>query len=196
METFKINMNEELNGVELTFSQKPDTRILTTLKDAGFRWHRVKKVWYAKRSETTLQVIAELKEGSSGTIIDDGPKATDAGSEKENLDGVKVGDLYVASWGYEQTNLSFFQVVKISAHNAWFIEVAPEIKAESDAAWGFRTVSFITDGGMLAPIHHPTFIKDQLHGDRKSTKNGTIKITEYAYAHKYNGSGLYESWYA
>ena len=36
-------MNEELNGVELTFSQKPDTRILTTLKDAGFRWHRVKK---------------------------------------------------------------------------------------------------------------------------------------------------------
>ena len=43
METFKINMNEELNGVELTFSQKPDTRILTTLKDAGFRWHRVQK---------------------------------------------------------------------------------------------------------------------------------------------------------
>ena len=114
METFKINMNEELSGVELTFSQKPDTRILTTLKDAGFRWHRVKKLWYAKRSETTLQVIAELKEGPSGTVIDNEPKPTDAGSEKENLDGVKIGDLYVASWGYEQTNLSFFQVVKIS----------------------------------------------------------------------------------
>ena len=27
-------------------------------------------------------------------------------------------------------------------------------------------------------------------------KNGTIKMTEYAYAHKYNGSELYESWYA
>ena len=67
---------------------------------------------------------------------------------------------------------------------------------ESDAAWGSRTVSFRTDGGMLAPIHKPTFIKDQLHGDRKSTKNGTIKMTEYAYAHKYNGSELYESWYA
>ena len=193
METFKINMNEELSGVELTFSQKPDTRILTTLKDAGFRWHRVKKLWYAKRSETTLQVIAELKEGPSGTVIDNEPKPTDAGSEKENLDGVKIGDLYVASWGYEQTNLSFFQVVKISAHNAWFIEVAPE---ESDATWGSRTISFKTDGGMLTPIRNATFIKDQLRGDRKSTKHGTIKFAGYAYAHKYNGSGLYESWYA
>ena len=196
METFKINMNEELSGVELTFSQKPDTRILTTLKDAGFRWHRVKKVWYAKRSETTLQVIAELKEGPSGTVIDNEPKPTDAGSEKENLDGVKIGDLYVASWGYEQTNLSFFQVVKISAHNAWFIEVAPEVKEESDATWGSRTISFKTDGGMLTPIRNATFIKDQLRGDRKSTKHGTIKFAGYAYAHKYNGSGLYESWYA
>ena len=189
-------MNEELSGVELTFSQKPDTRILTTLKDAGFRWHRVKKLWYAKRSETTLQVIAELKEGPSGTVIDDEPKPTDAGSEKENLDGVKIGDLYVASWGYEQTNLSFFQVVKISAHNAWFIEVAPEVKEESDATWGSRTISFKTDGGMLTPIRNATFIKDQLRGDRKSTKHGTIKFAGYAYAHKYNGSGLYESWYA
>ncbi|RGT59568.1 hypothetical protein DWX17_23655 [[Clostridium] innocuum] len=196
METFKINMNEELSGVELTFSQKPDTRILTTLKDAGFRWHRVKKLWYAKRSETTLQVIAELKEGPSGTVIDNEPKPTDAGSEKENLDGVKIGDLYVASWGYEQTNLSFFQVVKISAHNAWFIEVAPEVKEESDATWGSRTISFKTDGGMLTPIRNATFIKDQLRGDRKSTKHGTIKFAGYAYAHKYNGSGLYESWYA
>ena len=196
METFKINMNEELRGVELTFSQKPDTRILTTLKDAGFRWHRVKKLWYAKRSETTLQVIAELKEGPSGTVIDNEPKPTDAGSEKENLDGVKIGDLYVASWGYEQTNLSFFQVVKISAHNAWFIEVAPEVKEESDATWGSRTISFKTDGGMLTPIRNATFIKDQLRGDRKSTKHGTIKFAGYAYAHKYNGSGLYESWYA
>ena len=194
METFKINMNEELSGVELTFSQKPDTRILTTLKDAGFRWHRVKKLWYAKRSETTLQVIAELKEGPSGTVIDDEPKPTDAGSEKENLDGVKIGNLYVASWGYEQTNLSFFQVVKISAHNAWFIEVAPEVKEESDATWGSRTISFKTDGGMLTPIRNATFIKDQLRGDRKSTKHGTIKFAGYAYAHKYNGSGLYESW--
>lgn len=196
METFKIKMNEELNGVELTFSQKPDTRILITLKDAGFRWHRVKKVWYAKRSATTLQVIAELKEGSSGTIIDDEKKPTNTESKKENLDGVQIGELYVASWGYEQTNLSFFQVVKISSHNAWFIEVAPEVKEESEVSWGSRTVSFMTDGGMLAPVNTSTFIKDQLRGDRKSTKNGTIKLTDYAYAHRYDGSGLYESWYA
>ena len=196
METIKINMNKELNGIELTFSQKPDIRILDTLKAAGFHWHRIKKIWYAKKSEATLQVIAELRENPTRTVMDDEPKPTDMGSKKENLDGVKIGDLYVASWGFEQTNLSFFQVVKISSHNAWVIEVAPEVKQESDVSWGSRTVSFKTDGGMLAPINTATFIKNQLQGDRKSTKNSTIKLTDYAYAHKYDGSELYNSWYA
>ena len=99
METFKINMNEELNGVELTFSQKPDTRILTTLKDAGFRWHRVKKVWYAKRSETTLQVIAELKEGSWGTNRDDAKRDRETGRKRETIDCEKVRALTCALWG-------------------------------------------------------------------------------------------------
>lgn len=196
MESIKINMNKELNGVELSFSQKPDIRILDTLKAAGFRWHRVKKLWYAKKSEKILQVIAELKENPTGTVMDDEKKTTNTESEKENLDGVQIGELYVASWGFEQTNLSFFQVVKVSSHNAWFIEVAPEVKEESEVSWGSRTVSFMTDGGMLAPINTSTFIKDQLRGDRKSTKSGTIKLTDYAYAHRYDGSGLYESWYA
>lgn len=159
METIKINMNKELNGIELTFSQKPDIRILDTLKAAGFHWHRIKKIWYAKKSEATLQVIAELRENPTRTVMDDEPKPTDMGSKKENLDGVKIGDLYVASWGS-------------------------------------RTVSFKTDGGMLAPINTATFIKNQLQGDRKSTKNSTIKLTDYAYAHKYDGSELYNSWYA
>lgn len=29
-----------------------------------------------------------------------------------NIDGYKVGDIFYTSWGYEQTNIEFYQVVK------------------------------------------------------------------------------------
>ena len=31
----------------------------------------------------------------------------------QNAEGVRVGDLFYASWGYEQTNIDFFQVVAL-----------------------------------------------------------------------------------
>jgi len=32
----------------------------------------------------------------------------------------KVGDIYYTSWGYEQTNIDFYQVVKVSEKSVWF----------------------------------------------------------------------------
>ena len=43
-------LNKELNGIEITFDGKPSVTIRNMLKDAGFRWHKYKKVWYAKQS--------------------------------------------------------------------------------------------------------------------------------------------------
>lgn len=58
----KITLNNELKGIELSFESKPDTTILTAIKENGFRWHNVKKVWYAKQSEERLQFANTLKE--------------------------------------------------------------------------------------------------------------------------------------
>lgn len=43
-----VNYNTEKNGIELTFDKRPSKEILAELKDHGFRWHGVKKIWYAK----------------------------------------------------------------------------------------------------------------------------------------------------
>jgi hypothetical protein len=57
-------------------------------------------------------------------------KAKDAAERKAAREAarknVKVGALYCASWGYEQTNVNFYEVVKVSKTGAtvWLREVA------------------------------------------------------------------------
>lgn len=45
-----INFNKDLNGIELIFERKPDSQILTDIKEQGFRWHTRYKKWYAKNT--------------------------------------------------------------------------------------------------------------------------------------------------
>ena len=52
----------------------------------------------------------------------------------QNAEGVHVGDLFYASWGYEQTNIDYFQVVALKgAHTA----VLREIGCEYVGGFGF-----------------------------------------------------------
>lgn len=60
-----VTQNEERDGVEIRFADKPDSAILDRLKSAGWRWSRFSKCWYAKRSPASLAFAASLagKEG-------------------------------------------------------------------------------------------------------------------------------------
>jgi len=53
-------LNEELNGVELYFEDKPSQNILNNLKENRFRWSNNKKCWYAKQNNNTLTIAQEL----------------------------------------------------------------------------------------------------------------------------------------
>lgn len=52
--------NQELNGIEISFSEKPDAETRAELKAAGFRWHNVKKLWYAKSTADRLELADRL----------------------------------------------------------------------------------------------------------------------------------------
>lgn len=56
----KMTLNEQFNGVEIFFEEKPDTKVLEQLKANGFRWHNFKKIWYAKRTEKTLTLATSI----------------------------------------------------------------------------------------------------------------------------------------
>lgn len=58
-------LNQELNGIEISFDQKPDAATLDALKANGYRWHRVKKVWYAKQTPARLALAETITEGQT-----------------------------------------------------------------------------------------------------------------------------------
>lgn len=91
MATYAIN--QELNGIEITFSDKPAAETLTALKSAGYRWHRGKKLWYAKQTADRLKLAQELTDG----ITETAPKAP----EQINLDGLGKNNP-----GYHDTDIT------------------------------------------------------------------------------------------
>lgn len=52
--------NEEKNGIELYFKEKPDSTVINKLKENGFRWHSTKKCWYCRKSEKVEQLANAL----------------------------------------------------------------------------------------------------------------------------------------
>lgn len=43
----------------------------------------------------------------------------------------KVGDIFYTSWGYDQTNVEFLQVVRVSASSVWVQETGQEREYEA-----------------------------------------------------------------
>ena len=57
--TFRIN--EELQGLEIAFDEKPDQAIIDLLKAAGFRWSRFNRVWYRKITPEVEKALAKIQ---------------------------------------------------------------------------------------------------------------------------------------
>ncbi len=55
-----MRLNDEKQGVELKFTAKPSEEIIASLRIAGFRWSRPKRLWYAKQSESTIAFAEKL----------------------------------------------------------------------------------------------------------------------------------------
>lgn len=59
-----VSINQQYNGIELSFRLKPDASERAKLKRAGYKWHYKKMVWYATNTPARVEMIKDLK----GTI--------------------------------------------------------------------------------------------------------------------------------
>lgn len=64
-------LNQELNGIEIKFEAKPAAATLDSLKSAGFRWHRAKKVWYAKQTADRIALAESIADGQPAPAKDE-----------------------------------------------------------------------------------------------------------------------------
>lgn len=200
-----LTLNKELNGIEIKFDCKPISSTLESLKKSGFRWHRQKKFWYAKQTPERIELAQSITDGKEIKTVTTKEKA-----EKKNVFGVKVGDIFSTSWGYEQTNNDFFQVIALVGKKSVRVrEVNPPIVRRDTVSGMAEDRVYKITGEILPPSPHSVFIKDQEKGDLKRIKPGYFQdeeeaknncyfdISSYASAYKCNGETkkVYESWY-
>lgn len=199
---YTITNNEQFNSLEVMFDGKPSEEIRTALKALKFRWHGVKKVWYGY---STKEAVKAAIEGKAST-----EKATPtvkAAAEKKNKYGVKLGDLFYSSWGYEQTNVDFFQVIEIVGSSSVRVrEVYPPMIEDKAVSWASSDRVYQNTKEILPPAPHSVFIKDQEHGDLKRLKSHAADGVSHpqfylssftdAYLVESDTIKTYESWYA
>ena len=80
-------LNNEKNGIEISFQEKPGADTLTALKGAGFRWHRVKMVWYAKQTADRIALAESITSGVKA------PTSPVKAAETINLDNLATTKL-------------------------------------------------------------------------------------------------------
>ena len=177
-----LSINEELNGIELVFEAKPAAAILTAIKAAGFRWHNLKKLWYAKQTPERMELAQKL---SGGTVTTSAP-ITAATEIVSNYD-VKVGDILTGSFGYNMTIAEIYKVSKIvSAHYIEIVEIGRTL-VDSDRGGGEY---FTPDPEKV--IGEP--IKKKIVANRYSNDGSWyIKLNESCNLYKWSGSKIYQN---
>ena len=196
---FEIRKNEQFNSFEIYFDEKPEEATRTALKNLRYRWHATKKCWYGYGTEEALKAALEGKTETA-------PAAKKEKAEKKNKFGVKVGDFFSCSWGYEQTQNEFFQVIALVGESSVRVrEVIPPIIArEAISGMSEDRIYKLDRSELLPPAERSVFINDQEKGDLKRLKSYNqdgscpqFYLTSYANAYYCTGETekTYESWY-
>lgn len=200
---YTINKNEAFNSFEISFTEKPSDEVREALKALRYRWHSVKKIWYGYGTEEAVREAIE--NAKAGNVIPKAKKAnkTAPKAEKVNKFGIKVGDVFTMSWGYEQTQADFFQVVALCGDSSVrVVDVNPDIiKTEPTCAMA-EDRTYLIKSEPLPKASRSVFIKDQEKGDIKRVKasgydnNPYINISDH-YARKVEPGEYttYVSWY-
>ena len=196
---YTIKANEQFNSNEIYFTEKPCESTRDALKSFHFRWNRTKGCWYGYASAEDIKAIL-----SGDKVANKATKKT--AQTKKNKYGVKVGDFFHASWGYEQTNNDFFQVIALVGESSVRVrEVSPEIISRSACSGMSEDRVYKLDTSEILPPTRSIFIDDQEKGDLKRLKsyaadgisNPRINVGhQTAYYCETDTLEAYESWYA
>lgn len=77
--------NDEKNGIEISFTAKPDAATLEALKSSGFRWHSGRRIWYAKQTAERLALAAQIAGGKAPEAEEKKAASPAAKMERETL---------------------------------------------------------------------------------------------------------------
>ncbi len=139
--------------------------------------------FYFQSFERREQLLNETKQRADSQAKE---KAKEKAEKAAFIPDFKVGDIFCSSWGWEQTNVDFYQVIKkVGKHTAVFREVTQQTVEGS-----------LQSGGMACDVlpEIDSFVNDTTY-QKRITKYGA-KFSSYQQATKHHGMPKYKSWYA
>jgi len=112
-------------------------------------------------------------------------KLNHAASKKQRsntfLEKLEKGMILVTSWGYEQTNVEFFEVIQVKGCSVYLREISSDLSET-----GFMSGNALPRKGEYVG----EIIKRVVRG------GDYVKISESRSAHLWDGRAMYRSWYA
>lgn len=111
-------------------------------------------------------------------------KAEQRAKKKAFTTSLKAGDIMYTSWGYEQTNVDWFQVIEVKPSGKTIVirEIAGNLETDS----GCGPMS-----GRTAPVKGK-FVGEPM--TKRVQQGDSVKIHQSAYAYKWDGKPRYTSW--
>jgi hypothetical protein len=191
-------LNETLTdafGIEVFYS--------TELKKAIFYAGKSKKQWWFYRFSSVDEMIQRIYKSVDVYVNRCNEKAEQAAKQKAAMSGFKacdffkVGDVVVNSWGYEQTNVDFYQVTEVLNKKIRVREIASKIVENSMYSHGMACE--------VVPA-----IDEFIENQRKEISILTLKADvnksgeilcricnpeSFYYFQKWDGKPEYKSWY-
>ncbi len=95
---------------------------------------------------------------------------------------LKVGDILYSSWGYDQTNIDFYQVIKTTGKSV----LIQEIKSDMIDTTGY-------DSGKVVPVKD-SFVEKEKAMMKRVQKGNYIRIASFALASPWDGQPCHCSW--
>ena len=116
-------------------------------------------------------------------------KAKRARERKQFQHTLKVGEILYSSWGYDQTNIDFYQITKVIGRKVEIREIAGRlVNGEEGFMSGRRTAikdEFVGDPQIRIPS-----------GGSDDSSRLYIKVSECSWAWRWDGQPKQCSWYA
>lgn len=100
-------------------------------------------------------------------------------------------EFWVSKWGYEQTNVDFYLVVKKTASTVWLQKAAIAIRKNA-GAWAQEYVAPIARPAKNAPVIRRKIKKGVWCGKEETW----CRIASYSHAHPWDGKACLETSYA
>ena len=150
-----------------------------------FTGKQSKPTWHYK-FHTVDQMKDKIKETVSRLMSWEDKKVERKEERKNTVADIKVGDLYCSSWGYDQTNVDFYQVTEVKGKSFTIKEIASKtVEGSAGDYGGMADRRVAVKDAFLDETKYPPLTKRSLKLNSYSWLSKTTENEEH-----------YCSWYA